>query len=321
MKIVALAGGVGGAKLADGLAQIAGESVTVVVNTGDDFEHLGLQISPDLDTVMYTLAGIANREQGWGLAGETWAFMDQIARLGGLDWFRLGDRDIATHAIRTSRLKAGVTLTDITSDLCRSLGIKARVLPMSDDTVRTIVHSGERALAFQDYFVRLRCEVEVTGISYAGAEMARLNPAIARMSGGKVPSAIVICPSNPYLSIDPILAVPGMREWMRSLDVPVIAVSPIVGGSAIKGPAAKMMRELGVLPSAVTVAERYRGLVTGFVIDEVDRHLRADIEAIGMVVKIAPIVMLSSDDRVNLARDCLSFAQELACAMAGEKRG
>jgi LPPG:FO 2-phospho-L-lactate transferase len=309
--VVALAGGVGGAKLADGLAQILRERLTVIVNTGDDFEHLGLHISPDLDTVMYTLAGMADPVQGWGIAGETWAFMDQISRLGGADWFRLGDRDLATHVTRTARLKTGDTLTKITADLCGAFSIAPRVLPMTDDAVRTVVHSGDRELDFQDYFVRLRCDVPVTRLSYRGAETARLSREIVMMKGGAAPSAVVICPSNPYLSIEPILAVPGMRQWLRGLNVPVIAVSPIVGGAAIKGPAAKMMQELGVAVSATTVAERYRGLIHGFVIDHVDQPLCAAIEATGIAVKVTQTVMRSAADRASLARDCLSFAASL----------
>lgn len=311
-KIVALAGGVGGAKLADGLAQVLHDGLTVIVNTGDDFEHLGLHISPDLDTVMYTLAGIANPVLGWGIAGETWTFMEQVSSLGGADWFRLGDRDLATHAIRTSRLKAGDTLSEITRDLCAAFQIAARVLPMTDDAVRTAVHSGDRVLAFQDYFVRLRCEVPVTQLSYQGAESARLNPGLATLTGDGAPTAVVICPSNPYLSIEPILAVPGMRGWIAGLGVPVIAVSPIVGGAAIKGPAAKIMHELGADVSAAGVADRYHGLIDGIVIDHVDRELRAEIEARGISVTVTQTVMASAVDRVNLARDCLAFAETLA---------
>jgi len=306
--VVALAGGVGGAKLADGLAQVLHDRLTVVVNTGDDFEHLGLHISPDLDTVMYTLAGIADPVQGWGLAGESWAFMDQISRLGGADWFRLGDRDLATHVIRTSRLRGGETLTEVTADLCDRLAIAARVLPMTNDVVRTMVHSGDRVLGFQDYFVRLRCDVPVTRLSYRGAEAARISPDITGMDGATAPSAVIICPSNPYLTIDPILAVPGMRQWLRGLGVPIIAVSPIVGGAAIKGPAAKIMHEIGVAASATTVAEHYRGLISGLVIDHVDRPLCAAIEATGIAVKVTQTVMRSAADRADLARDCLSFA-------------
>jgi LPPG:FO 2-phospho-L-lactate transferase len=314
--IVALAGGVGGAKLADGLAHLLGPRLAVVVNTADDFEHLGLSISPDLDTVMYTLAGIANFEQGWGLEGETWNFMAQVARLGGPDWFKLGDRDLATHAIRTQRLRHGDTLSAITADLCRALGIEARILPMSDDPVRTIVHSGERAMPFQDYFVRLRCEVPVTRLSLQGIERARLNPAIAELRGAQAPQAIILCPSNPFLSIDPILSVPGMRDWIAASGAPVIAVSPIVGGAAIKGPAAKIMQEVGLPVSAAVVARHYRGLISRFVIDEADAGLRDEIAGEGIAVRVAPTVMRSRDDRVQLGRDCLSFVEALSDARA-----
>jgi LPPG:FO 2-phospho-L-lactate transferase len=309
---VALAGGVGGAKLADGLSRLLGERLTVVVNTGDDFEHLGLHISPDLDTVVYTLAGVADAERGWGLAGETWAFMDQVARLGGPDWFRLGDRDLATHAIRTSRLAAGASLTEITAELCRALGVKSRVVPMSDQPVRTIIHTPDGSLPFQDYFVRLRCAVPVTRVWYEGAGDARINPLIDAMRGSDAPSAIFICPSNPYLSIDPILSVPGLRDWVRAVSVPVIAISPIVGGAAIKGPAAKMMQELGTAASATSVARHYRGLVSSFVIDHADRQLSDEIEAIGMNVRVASTIMRSNADRVALAQDCLLFADALS---------
>jgi LPPG:FO 2-phospho-L-lactate transferase len=308
-KIVALAGGVGGAKLADGLARILGDRLVAVVNTGDDFEHLGLHISPDLDTVMYTLAELADRERGWGLSGETWTFMEQVARLGGPDWFRLGDRDIATHAIRTSRLRAGDTLTAVTADLCRTLGISAQLLPMSDDPVRTTIYSGGRMLPFQDYFVRLHCEVPVERLSFDGAATARLNPLLAAMRGVQAPEAIVICPSNPYLSIDPILSVPAMRDWIAQTKAPVIAVSPIVGGAAIKGPAAKIMQELNVQPSATSVAAHYRGLIDGLVIDTVDDEHTADIEAMGIATKVTESVMRSIDDRKALAETCLAFLE------------
>jgi len=308
MTVVALAGGVGGAKLADGLARLLGARLTVVVNTGDDFEHLGLHISPDLDTVMYTLAGIANPHTGWGIAGETWNFMGEIARLGGPAWFRLGDRDLATHAVRTGRLRAGETLTAVTAALCRALDIAPALVPMSDDPVRTMIRTKSGELPFQHYFVRLACAVPVTGIRYDGAEAAVLNPALAQAR----PVAIVICPSNPYLSIDPILGVPGMRAWMTAQRVPVVAVSPIVGGAAIKGPAAKIMGELGVPVTAAAVARHYAGVIDGIVIDAADAGLAAEIEAAGIAVKIAPAVMRAAADRVSLARACLAFAGELA---------
>jgi LPPG:FO 2-phospho-L-lactate transferase len=309
--VVALAGGVGGAKLADGLARLIGDRLTVVVNTGDDFEHLGLHISPDLDTVMYTLAGIANPETGWGIAGETWSFMAQVAQIGGPTWFRLGDRDLATHALRTLRLNAGATLSAVTVELCKALQVGAALVPMSDDPVRTMVQTPDGELPFQDYFVRLACAVPVSGLRYDGAAAARLNPALARAES---PAAIVICPSNPYLSVDPILAVSGMRAWVKAQRAPVVAVSPIVGGAAIKGPAAKIMAELGVAATAATVARHYGGLVDGIVIDEVDAALRAEIEAAGVAVRVAPAVMRSSDDRAALARTCLAFAGEIAQA-------
>jgi LPPG:FO 2-phospho-L-lactate transferase len=310
--VVALAGGVGGAKLADGLSRLLGERLTVVVNTGDDFNHLGLHISPDLDTVMYTLAGIANPQTGWGIAGETWNFLGQIERLGGPAWFRLGDRDLATHVFRTQRLAAGDTHSAVTADLCRSLGVHAKLLPMSDDPVRTMIRSDEGELPFQDYFVRLACAVPLRGIRYEGAQTARINPALAAFDGASGIDAIIICPSNPYLSVDPILAVPGMREWLRGQGRPVVAVSPIVGGAAVKGPAAKIMAELGATVSAVGIARHYRGLVDGLVIDEADAGLADEIAAEGMTVRVARSVMSGTEDRVALARVCLAFAAEIA---------
>ena len=312
MRVLALAGGVGGAKLAAGLAEILGERLTVLVNTGDDFEHLGLHISPDLDTVMYTLAGLANPETGWGLANESWTFMEQVARLGGPTWFRLGDCDLATHAVRTQRLNAGETLSAITADLCRVLGVRSRVLPMSDDRVRTLVRSGGETLPFQDYFVRLKCAVPVSGLSYDGATEARFNAALHGLDKDGAPLAIVICPSNPYLSIDPILALPGLRAWIGRTGAPVVAVSPIVGGAAIKGPAAKIMRELGREPSAMTVARHYQGLVDGFIIDRADAAIAGEIVALGMAVHSTQTIMRNQDDRVSLAHDCLALAEALA---------
>ncbi len=288
--------------------ELLGGRLTVVVNTGDDFEHLSLHVSPDLDTVMYTLAGIANPQTGWGIAGETWNFMTQMERLGGPAWFRLGDRDLATHALRTERLRAGETLTSVTADLCRALDIMPALVPMSDDPVRTVIRTDGGELPFQHYFVRLACAVPVTGIRYDGAVAAALNPALTQAR----PAAIVICPSNPYLSIDPILAVPGVRDWIAALCVPVVAVSPIVGGAAIKGPAAKIMRELGVPVTAAAVARHYAGLIDGIVIDEADAGLVAEIEAAGIAARVAPAVMRTPADRVALARVCLDFVRKIA---------
>ena len=314
--IVALAGGVGGAKLADGLAAVVGGDLSVVVNTGDDFEHFGLAVSPDLDTVMYTLAGIANSETGWGVAGETWNFLDQATRLGGPAWFRIGDRDLATHVLRSERLRRGEQLTSITADLCRRLGIKAHILPMSDAPVRTVVHTPEGALAFQEYFVGRRCEVAVTGFAFDGVERARPTEEVRAALQHPALAAIVICPSNPFVSIDPILAVPGLRDLLRARNVPVVAVSPIIGGAAVKGPAAKMMRELGSVVSATTVATHYRDLADGVVIDEADAGLAVQIEAIGLAVRAVPTLMRSSADRRELALACLDFARELASKAA-----
>ena len=310
--IVALAGGVGGAKLADGLARCLGAELTVIVNTGDDFEHLGLHIAPDLDTVMYTLAGIANPATGWGIAGETWSTIEQVARLGGPDWFKLGDRDLATHILRTQRLRSGERLTDITAGLCRTLGIAARILPMSDDAVRTIVQSGDDRHTFQDYFVRLQCAVPVTALHFDGAAAAQPSPEVTAALTVASLAAVIVCPSNPYLSVDPILAVPGMRDRIVQAGVPVVAVSPIIGGAAVKGPAAKIMAELGVSPSVTAIAERYKGLIAGLMIDTVDAHLASGIEAMGIRVRATSILMRSSEDRRRLAVECLAFSHALS---------
>ncbi len=310
-RIVALAGGVGGAKLAHGLARIDAEGLAVIVNTGDDFVHVGLNISPDIDTVLYTLGGIANRAQGWGVEGESWAFMDQLARLGGPDWFRLGDRDVALHALRGERLRRGERLTAIVADLAGALGIASAILPMSDTPVPTIVSTPQGDLPFQDYFVRLRCDVPVTGFRFDGIERARPTPEALAALGSPALEAIVVCPSNPYVSIDPILSVPGLREAIGNAGAPIVAVSPIVGGAAIKGPAAKMMRELGHAASALGVARRYAGLVDGFVIDHADSADAEAIHALGMAVLATDAIMRDEDGRERLARECLDFAGRL----------
>ena len=318
--ILALAGGVGGAKLAHGLqtalaaASGSGPVLIVVVNTGDDFEHLGLRISPDLDTVAYTLAGRANPETGWGLAGETWSFLDALAALGGETWFRLGDRDLATHLERTRRLGAGESLSRVACDLAVRLGVPShvRLAPMSDDPVRTIVETGEGDLPFQEYFVRRGCAPAVRGLRFAGAARARPAAAFERALAAPDLEAVVVCPSNPYLSVDPILAVPGVRAGLVRCTAPVVAVSPIVGGRAIKGPAAKIMGELGVEATAAAVAARYRDFLDGFVIDEADRALAPHIEAAGGPrVRVERTVMHTDEDRVRLAAAVLGFARRL----------
>ena len=314
--ILALAGGVGGAKLAAGLQEAleTPDALLTVVNTGDDFEHLGLSISPDLDTVMYTLSGRANPETGWGFAGETWHFLDALAALGGETWFRLGDRDLATHVERTQRLRSGVTLSRVTSDLSARLGVPSRIAPMTDDRVRTVVETAKGDLSFQEYFVRRACEPAVQGLRFEGAAAARMSAAFESALTDPALEAVVVCPSNPYLSVDPILTIPGVRVALKRCAAPVVAVSPIVGGRAIKGPAAKIMGELGVEASAAAIADRYRDFLDGFVLDDTDRPLAAEVESEGagrLRVRVEPTVMRTGEDRTRLAAGVLGFARIL----------
>lgn len=305
--IVALAGGVGGAKLAQGLARaLSPRELTVVVNTGDDFEHCGLHVSPDLDTVMYTLAGVGNTDAGWGLAGESWICMDALERLGGPGWFRLGDRDLATHLERTRRAIAGEPLSAITQTLCARLGVKHSVLPMSNDSVRTIVHTETGELEFQHYFVRERCEPQIRRLEYRGAGTAHASPGLLQALQAPGLEGVIICPSNPYLSVAPILALGGVREALAR-SPRVLAVSPIVGGRAIKGPAAKIMRELGADATAYGVADYYRGMIGMLVIDRTDAALAPQIEGLGMRVAVTDAVMRNAADRERLARECIAL--------------
>lgn len=315
---VALAGGVGGAKMAHGLAAtISPGKLTVIVNTADDFEHLGLHVSPDLDTVMYTLAGLQNAETGWGLVDESWQFLDALERLGGETWFRLGDRDLATHVERTRRLQAGQNLSAITEEFCASLGVTVRVLPMTDDPVRTMVLTYDGIMPFQEYFVRQQCRPAVHGFRFDGSDVAQFHPSAVDALQAEDLAAVVICPSNPYVSIAPILALDGAREWVRTSPAPVIAVSPIVGGAALKGPAAKMMIELGENPSGETVASVYDGLLDGIVLDHVDAAEVESIEARGLRVLLTNTVMHSSADRARLGTEIRAFAAEFAGAGVG----
>ena len=303
--VVALSGGVGGAKLALGLSRLLpADELLVVANTGDDFEHLGLSISPDIDTLTYVLAGLDNTEQGWGRRDETWSFMATIASVGGADWFRLGDRDLALHVERTRRLRAGETLSAITADITRRLGITPRIRPMSDDPVRTRVHSDEGWIDFQDYFVRQQCRPVVRELVFEGAAQARPQPEIMAALAGKV-RAVVICPSNPFISIEPILAVPGLRAALQGCGAPVVAISPIVGGKAVKGPTAKMMQELGLTVSSASVAERYGTLLDGYIVDQ------GDAAGIAGKVHVAPTLMTTLADKEALARTALAFADSL----------
>ncbi len=300
LKIVALAGGVGGAKLAHGLAQILPpEDLTIIVNTGDDFEHYGLYISPDVDTVCYTLAGMANPETGWGRVNETWNVIENAKRLGGPSWFNLGDQDLGTHLERTRRLKAGQPLSEITRDFCKAWGIQHTVLPMTDLPFRTIVETEEGELAFQEYFVHRRCEPQVRGFRFDGAYQAE--PAPGAKEALQSADAVAFCPSNPWVSIDPILRV------LPKIKKPVFAISPIIGGETVKGPAAKMYRELGIEPSALAVARHYQGLLTGFVLDEVDKQLEGEIVGLSVKTLVTNTLMKSHDDRSRLAQDLLGF--------------
>jgi LPPG:FO 2-phospho-L-lactate transferase len=306
--ILALAGGVGGAKLANGLSQSLGHQLVVAVNTGDDFEHLGLHVSPDLDTVMYTLAGLNNPETGWGRAGETWQFMRALRALGGETWFNLGDLDLATHVERTRRLKAGETLSAITADFCAKLGIAARVVPMADAPVRTMVRAEDGWLPFQDYFVRLRCAPVVSGFRFDGVERAAPSAGLRAALADPDLRAIVVCPSNPFVSVDPILAVPGVRAALAARTVPLVAVSPIVGGKAIKGPALKMMQELRLDPSALGIARHYGALLDGFVIDAQDAALERAVAALGPKVLVTDTIMTDVPAQARLAAAVLAFA-------------
>lgn len=307
--ILALSGGVGGAKLALGLAQILSpEQLTIIANTADDFEHLGLQISPDLDTVMYTLAGLNNQQLGWGLAGETWQCMGALQQLGGETWFRLGDKDLATHIYRTQRANAGDSLTVITHQLCERLGVNHRLLPMCDQPVRTFVASDQGELAFQRYFVEQQCQPEVSGFRFQGIKETSLSTDVT--GAIEQANALIVCPSNPFVSVAPILAVNHLKAAIMARDIPRVVVSPIVGGMAIKGPAAKMMAELQMPTTALAVAEYYRDFASHFVLDSSDIAFAADIEAMGMQVLVTNTIMKSLEDKATLAQHILSFCSD-----------
>ena len=310
--ILALAGGVGGARLACGLARaLVPAELAIAVNVGDDFEHLGLHVSPDLDTVMYTLAGLHNPVTGWGRADETWSCMEALAQLGGETWFRLGDRDLAVHLERTRRLAAGESLSQATRALCERLGIAHAVIPVTDQRLRTVVETPEGELAFQHYFVRLRCEPAVSGFRFEGAQGAAPSaPLAALLDSGRI-TAVVICPSNPWLSIAPMRAVAALEGFLAARRVPVVAVSPIVGGAAVKGPAAKIMRELGHEASALEVVRHYGALVDGWVIDRADAALEPAVAAEGHAVRVADTLMTNPARSQAVAREALALAEAL----------
>jgi LPPG:FO 2-phospho-L-lactate transferase len=310
LKVCALAGGVGCAKLAAGLeAVLPPGDLAVVVNTADDFDLWGLRICPDLDTVMYTLAGIANPETGWGITDESFAALDMLARYGEDTWFKLGDRDLATHVLRTAKLRTGEPLTSIVANLSAALGVRSAILPMCDEPVATVLGTPDGPLEFQEYFVRRGQRDEVLGIELRGIEDA--HPTGAVLGALDAADLVVLCPSNPVVSIGPILAVPGMREALKASRAPKVAVSPIVGGRALKGPADRMLDSLGHEVSATGVARMYGGLVEGMVIDGVDEGERHEIEALGMRALATGAIMLDAPDRARLAREVLGFGAGL----------
>jgi LPPG:FO 2-phospho-L-lactate transferase len=318
MKVVALAGGVGGAKLADGLARILpSDDLCVVVNTGDDFDHFGLRICPDLDTVCYTLAGLANPETGWGRAEESWNAMQALAELGGPDWFRLGDLDLATHLERTRLLQAGLTLSQVTARFCQVWSLRQTILPMSDDPVATRVCTEQGELGFQEYFVHQRCQPRVTGFRFEQAKDARPAPGV--LEALENAQLILICPSNPWVSVDPILSIPGIREELTGEALHsrvILAVSPIIRGATLKGPAAKMFAELGIEPSALAVAEHYGavrkgGILNGFIVDQLDLELVDQVEGFGIRSRPLDTWMKTIQDRQRLAEQVLEWAKIL----------
>lgn len=311
MKVAALAGGVGGAKLADGLARLdPALDLTVIVNTGDDFTLFGLWISPDLDTVCYNLAGIANLTTGWGRQGESWETFEELRRLGGADWFKLGDRDLATHLERTRRLNDGERLSAVTADFCKAWGVAPLVLPMSDDPVPTMIRTDQGLLPFQDYFVRQACAPAVEEFIFQEADRAQPAPGV--LEAVKAADLVVVCPSNPWVSIAPILAVPGIRTAVA--EKPVLAVSPLIGSEAVKGPAAKMYREMGFEPSAAAVAAHYGSLLDGIVIDDRDQGLRQTmLDQSGGRLKVysTDIWMRDLEERIGVAERIMDFGRQL----------
>ncbi|MCF8709413.1 2-phospho-L-lactate transferase [Rhizorhapis sp. SPR117] len=306
-RVTILTGGVGGAKLVLGLCHaIPADQVTAIVNTGDDFKHLGLSISPDIDTLLYTLAAKANVVQGWGRENESWNFMEAVRSLGGEHWFQLGDGDLALHVLRTHQLGNGQTTSQVVAGFAAAWGIKTRILPMSDDPVTTRVETSDGLLDFQEYFVRRRCEPELKAIRFDGSQQARPAPGVLESIIDPQCQAILVAPSNPFLSIDPILAVPGIREALATASAPVVAVSPVVNGASVKGPTAKLMKELGLVVSAGTIAAHYEGVINGLLIDRRDPPLELPIASAR-----ADTLMHTLNDRINVARAALDLAETL----------
>lgn len=309
--VVALAGGVGGAKLCEGLASITpGERLSIVVNTGDDFTHLGLRVCPDLDSVLYALAGINDQLRGWGRAAESWNFMETFKELEGEAWFQLGDKDLALHVFRTEQLKAGIPLSEVTSNIAQALGVRARVFPMTDDVSPTKICTPDGVLEFQEYFVRLACEPRVIDFKFPNVQAAPLTSWM-NILGDDETEAVIICPSNPHLSVQPILRLQGVHEALKSCQAPVVAVSPIIGGKAVKGPAAKIMRELNLDVSVLGIARFYDGLIDGLVIDHVDAGYLPRLRESGLHVHCSDILMKSAGDRERVAGESLKFSTSL----------
>ncbi|MCB1368920.1 MAG: 2-phospho-L-lactate transferase [Rhodobacteraceae bacterium] len=310
-KVLALSGGIGGAKLDLGLYHVLDPwDLAIVANTGDDFEHLGLTICPDLDTIMYTLSGTSDEAKGWGRKDETWACLEQLKALGGSSWFGLGDKDLAVHLYRSALLREGKSLGEITASLFARFGVKAHVLPMADQAVGTIIHTKDgRNLPFQHYFVKERCAPEITGLTYQGAQTAKPPAALLEIIQSGDLRAVIIAPSNPFVSINPILSVPGIRAALAASNIPVVAVSPLINGAAIKGPLARMLVEMGLPATNRSIADQYKGLLSGMVIDTTDK---GDADTLQDLPVLAVNTLMNSlEDRMRLAQDVLEFADRL----------
>jgi len=311
-KYLALSGGIGGAKLAFGLNCCLEKSqLTIVANTGDDFEHLGLLISPDIDTLLYTLAGMNNSQLGWGRKDESWNFSEACEQFGLDTWFKLGDRDLAIHFYRSQRIKLGASLSQVVSELCDRLKIQATIIPMSDDPVRTVIKTDKGTLSFQEYFVKNRCLPIVSNIHFEGKESARPSTALVDCLNDEDLKAIIICPSNPFLSVQPILSIPSLREKIKASGKPVIVISPIVNGDSIKGPTAKLMREMNLNCNVKTIAEIYKDIATTIVIDKQDEAEANEISSMGFDVMLENIVMANDEDKKNLAKAVIDFSGNL----------
>ena len=311
-KYLAVTGGVGGAKLAKGLLEtLPSQSLAFVVNTGDDFNHLNLHISPDLDSLMYALSDKNNPETGWGQAEETWSFIENFRLLGGEDWFSLGDKDLAVHTRRTLLMQQGFSLSEVTSSLFGSHGIDHPIWPMTDDPVATTIISKNKTFSFQEYFVKEKCIPPISEIEFVGSDKAKANRECLDYLNDPDLEGVIICPSNPFLSIDPILAIPELREALSRCKATKIAVSPIVGGDSLKGPTAKIMRELNLPLDTVSIAKHYIGIVDGLMIDNSDSETENTIRELGFSVSVSQTIMRTLDDKKNLAQTALNFIKKI----------